>query len=797
MFSAFAPIASAQTTNGDNSTSPQLANQIFNKFQGGPFDIGVVNDDALLESLVKQGVIDKNASVKDQQAALTKYIADRAKAASHLAGDTSTKNVRANLQTKAGLKHKPPGKAKGQDDSTSPKSNPGIGNGDVNPIQKEAWTGPVRQDKELVILIDFPDYPYTDLPSRDGKNSGTVLSLPDYPTSHYQNMIFGKNGYEGPSGQNLISEKQFYEQQSGGSYTVDGDVYGWFHASHPAAYYGGHSASGGNDQNPRALIKEALADVAASGVDLSQYDQEDPYDLNGDGNTREPDGIIDHLVVVHSGIGEESGGGSLGQDAIWSHSWNLNGPSVIPGTEGQAKVDYWGGSLVGYAYTVQPEDGAAGVFSHEFGHNLGLPDDYDIAYSTPYDEPVGYWSIMSAGSWAGKIAGTEPTGFNAKDKEFLQSTMPDSNWFKPVTYNLNDLKGSGKFVKLDEASVKGTNADAVRINLPDKVTDVNTPASGSYEYFSGSDNNLNNSMTTTLDLTGKTSAELTFKTWYDIEKDWDYASIQVQQDGKWVTVPGNITTTTNPNEQNPGNGITGSSNGKWVDAQFDLSQFAGQKINLRFNYWTDVAAIHPGFYVDDINVTADGATILSDGAESTTSLFTLDGFKQDQGKVSTSNYYLLEWRNYAAADKALADIARGNGSLLSYDPGLVMWYVDGKYSDNVEADHPGNGFLNVVDAHQNVAAWTDGTIASNRYQIRDAAFSLNKTASEFLDYTGILNRNLNLDSEAPVPAFNDANPYYNPSYPYIGVQLPKDGLSVQVTGQAKDMSVGAIHLQSK
>ena len=63
-------------------------------------------------------------------------------------------------------------------------------------------------------------------------------------------------------------------------------------------------------------------------------------------------------------------------------------------------------------------------------------------------------------------------------------------------------------------------------------------------------------------------------------------SIQVQQGTKWVTDKGNITTTYDPNEQNPGNGITGTSNGKWVDAEFDLSQFAGQKINLRFNLET-------------------------------------------------------------------------------------------------------------------------------------------------------------------------------------------------------------------
>lgn len=66
-----------------------------------------------------------------------------------------------------------------------------------------------------------------------------------------------------------------------------------------------------------------------------------------------------------------------------------------------------------YDYTIEPEDGAVGVFAHEYGHDLGLPDEYDTKYSGQ-GEPVESWSIMSGGSWAGKIAGTEPTSFATK-----------------------------------------------------------------------------------------------------------------------------------------------------------------------------------------------------------------------------------------------------------------------------------------------------------------------------------------------------------------------------------------------
>ncbi|MFP3361585.1 immune inhibitor A, partial [Planococcus sp. SIMBA_143] len=79
--------------------------------------------------------------------------------------------------------------------------------------------------------------------------------------------------------------------------------------------------------------------------------------------------------------------------------------------------------------------------------------------------------------------------------------------------------------------------------------------------------------------------ELTFKTWYDIEEDWDYGSIQVSEDGEnWSTVPGNITTQKNPHDSNPGDGITGKSDG-WIDASFDLSDYAGKDVQVKINYW--------------------------------------------------------------------------------------------------------------------------------------------------------------------------------------------------------------------
>ncbi|TME68785.1 MAG: hypothetical protein E6I49_13180, partial [Chloroflexi bacterium] len=65
--------------------------------------------------------------------------------------------------------------------------------------------------------------------------------------------------------------------------------------------------------------------------------------------------------------------------------------------------------------------------------------------------------------------------------------------------------------------------------------------------------------------------------------------------------------TTDPNGQNLGNGITGSSSGEtatgWRHLTADLAPYAGKKVQLRFQYVTDGNLNFGGFAVDDIEIT--------------------------------------------------------------------------------------------------------------------------------------------------------------------------------------------------
>lgn len=747
---------------------------------GGPFDLAIANEDRLLEMLKRSGKIGPQATAQEAEQAVRALLLAHQRKSQSMPQDLPDSLVE--QRGPGGEQHRHQHLQKGfhfgghgrqsHCDHSGWHASWRIGTLDC--VELEDYVGEKHTARILSILIEFPDFPHNTVEEWETDNY-----FNDYTQEHYDDLLFSPTGSTGPQGQNLISMLQYYDQQSGGSYNVEGVVAGWYMASQPAAYYGNNV-----DGDARALVAEALLAAAADpNVNLEDFDLEDRYDLDGDGDLWEPDGIIDHVQVFHSSVGEEAGGGQLGEDAVWSHRWNLGGLLALPGTS--TDVPSWGGVLVAYDYTIQPIDAAAGVVSHEYGHDLGLPDEYDTEY-TGRGEPVSFWSIMSSGSWAGDIPGTEPTGFSAWSKEFLQEGW-GGNWLTGETINFDDISWWGESALLDQAVSKGTNNDAVRINLPDKKVVAVTPTSGSLAYFSGSGDNLGNSMSATVDLSGATTATLTFKAWYDIELNWDHAYVMV--DGN--PIAGNITTTDDPNGQNFGNGITGASGG-WVDAEFDLSAYAGNTIDLTFYYWTDGYVSNPGLYVDDIVVSTDAGVVFADDAEDTPA-FSLAGFTQNPGYSFFPHYYLLEWRTHQGIDKGLAHV-KASHETLPFNEGMLVWYVDSSYSENWVGIHPGNGFLGVVDADQHVNYWSDGEVASTRYQVHDAAFSLNFSDPVYLDLTDVLGATLTDFYIHPVPKFNDHRSYISNEIPDAGREIPRYGLKIRVLDQSPDKSVAKIHI---
>jgi immune inhibitor A len=156
-----------------------------------------------------------------------------------------------------------------------------------------------------------------------------------------------------------------------------------------------------------------------------------------------------------------------------------------------------------------------------------------------------------------------------------------------------------KKVKLGPAEYNSNAFQQLMVLLPDKELNfsIGDPYDGSYFYHSGSGNDLDNSMTREITLPAG-PVSLNAKVRYDVEFEWDYAYLTVND----VNVHTNLSSADDPNGQNFGEGITGSSSGGWVDLTADLSEYAGQTVTLGFRYWTDGAVAEAGFGVDAISI---------------------------------------------------------------------------------------------------------------------------------------------------------------------------------------------------
>ncbi|WP_277423945.1 immune inhibitor A domain-containing protein [Bacillus sp. FJAT-42376] len=750
--------------------------------ESAPIDYNTIPEERLAEALKQQGVISKSATKSEVNKAVKSYIQKKEGEKPAVAPDSSGHAMDSKVKefmTKQKEKIK---KQFGKNKAAKGKPN---GLVKVDPAKGATYNGKVREDKVLVLLTEFSDFRHNNVDQEPG-----YMYANDFNKEHYQKLMFGNEDFTMFNGEKIKTFKQYYEEQSGGSYTVNGVVSDWLTVPGKAREYGDDNPNGGHDnQNPkgaRDLVKDALTAAVASGIDLNEYDHFDQYDLDGDGNQNEPDGLVDHLMIIHAGTGQEAGGGRLGDDAIWSHRWTIGTqPYKIPGTT--SSTPYWGGQMAAFDYTIQPEDGAVGVFAHEFGHDLGLPDEYDTQY-TGAGEPVASWSIMSGGSWNGNIAGTEPTSFSPMNKEFFQKGM-GGNWANITEIDYKDLDAFGYASVIDQSVTKSKNPGIVKINLPKKAVKGIAPAFGNKYYYSTKGDDLNTSMTTPVfDLTAATTAKFDYKAFFEVEFEYDYLYVNaVKEDGTKVLID------TIGDEDTKGDATAETSLDQWVDKSYDLSQFKGSKIKLEFNYVTDGGLALNGFGLDNATLTVDGKVVLSDDAEGTPKM-ELKGFIVSDGNYYKDNYYYLEWRNYAGSDKALA-FSRG----AKYNTGMLVWYGDESYLDNWTGPgyHPGYGFIGVVDSHpETVMGTLNGqktAVNSTRYQVADAAFSWDKTPEFSVssptrgDYTfkGMLGNTL----------FDDSQTYIDYTLPDAGKILPRNGLKVQVMGEAKDNSAGMVWIR--
>lgn len=129
------------------------------------------------------------------------------------------------------------------------------------------------------------------------------------------------------------------------------------------------------------------------------------------------------------------------------------------------------------------------------------------------------------------------------------------------------------------------------------------PYSGQYAFWSNKGDESDMTLTRIFDFTDASGPlTLSYWTWYDIEEDYDYVYLVASEDGqKWQILATPSGTAEDPSGNSYGWGYNGVTPG-WIQEEVDLTQFAGKKIELRFEYVTDAAVNGEGFLLDDIAI---------------------------------------------------------------------------------------------------------------------------------------------------------------------------------------------------
>lgn len=255
-------------------------------------------------------------------------------------------------------------------------------------LQIASWGGEVKGERNmLVILVEYPDVKYT----------------VEDPNTKFTNLL-NQVGYS--DNNSTGSAKDFFSASSSNQFIPTFDVVGPYTLTNIRSFYGGNDSQG-SDMNPAGQTVEAC-ELADAEVDFSKYDYN-------------KDGEVDLVFIVYAGHNPAEGGPD---DAVWPHQWEIYPGYNYPSTSHPV---FDGKKVVSYACTSELRGRSGrnmtniGTFCHEFGHAMGLPDWYNVDYSSS-NLGLSYTSIMNSGSYLNN--GATPPTHNALERWLLGWTLP-------------------------------------------------------------------------------------------------------------------------------------------------------------------------------------------------------------------------------------------------------------------------------------------------------------------------------------------------------------------------------------
>lgn len=245
--------------------------------------------------------------------------------------------------------------------------------------------------KVLFLRVDFPA-------DTDATTTGTgVWTDPVYARNSDADYWVNKN---------RLAMINYYAEVSYGKLTLDITISpAIYRLPKPMAQYGGETPA-----HIESLIYDSVT-VADTSTDFTAYDA---------------------IMIIHAGVGEETDISNNTPGDIWS--LHYVDTAINPNNSTPTPLIADGISITEALIMSQTgtQDGDTvdpfGIYAHEFGHWLGLPDLYDTS-TTPTWDGAGTWGLMGGGIYtkgADGITGSSPAHLEAWSKVYLKWIVPQT-----------------------------------------------------------------------------------------------------------------------------------------------------------------------------------------------------------------------------------------------------------------------------------------------------------------------------------------------------------------------------------
>lgn len=218
------------------------------------------------------------------------------------------------------------------------------------------------------------------------------LKFQSTTTIEKMNRYYNEVGYKDEA--NCVgSVRDYFKSQSRGMFDPEFEVVGIVTLDKSYKDYGGNDPVTGQDKGFFQFPVDVVEAATKQGISFEKF-------KNASGN-------VELLTLLYAGRGEATEG-RAGADYLWPAQYDIN--KTMSGVHFNAffvgNELYNDGKLMGM-----------GVFTHEFGHALGLPDFYCTDYSYQNDNPFGLWSVMDVGPYVND--GNSPIGYTAYERSYL------------------------------------------------------------------------------------------------------------------------------------------------------------------------------------------------------------------------------------------------------------------------------------------------------------------------------------------------------------------------------------------